>query len=58
LSFPLPIHDWQFWVVTLIALFALWFVLRRALPARLGGRKSKGVKTTLTIAGKAPDAPR
>lgn len=54
----MPTHDWQFWVVTAIAAFALWFVARRALPARLGGTKAKGVKATLTIGGKTPDAKR
>lgn len=54
----MPIHDWQFWVVTAIAACALWFVARRALPARLRGTKRRGVKATLTIDGKTPDAKR
>ncbi len=30
----LPLHDWQFWVATVLAVLALWLTLRPLLPAR------------------------
>ncbi len=42
----MPINDWQFWVVTLIAIGALWMLKRTLLP------KKKGTKATLTVGGK------
>ncbi|MFG0330070.1 MAG: hypothetical protein ACF8PN_09250 [Phycisphaerales bacterium] len=35
----LPLDDWQFWVVTLVGLFAAWIVVRPFLPSR---KKAKG----------------
>lgn len=49
----MPVHDWQFWVVSAIALGALVFLLRRVLPAGMWGKKKPGTKTSLTIGGKA-----
>ncbi|MFN5943626.1 MAG: hypothetical protein ACK5ZG_12055 [Phycisphaerae bacterium] len=49
----MPVHDWQFWVVTAIALVALVYLLRRVVPAGLLGKKKPGTKTSLTIGGKA-----
>jgi hypothetical protein len=52
LSFP--VSDWQFWVVTLLALFALWYLSRSILPPGFGGkRRGKSTKTTLTIGGQS-----
>jgi hypothetical protein len=48
-----PVHDWQFWVVTAIAVVALWYLLRSILPPSLGGKRRKGVSARLTIGGKA-----
>lgn len=52
-----PIHDWQFWVVTALALgAAAWLVrgvIRFAVHARRGRAAPK--KTPLTIEGRAPD---
>lgn len=48
-----PVHDWQFWVVTLLALGALCYLLRGVLP---GAKKRKAIKrgrTTLTVGGKS-----
>tara|TARA_R110002073_G_scaffold118918_5_gene259185 strand:+ start:103395 stop:103571 length:177 start_codon:yes stop_codon:yes gene_type:complete len=42
----MPIHDWQFWVVTIIAIGSLWLLKIVLLP------KKKGTKTTLTVGGK------
>lgn len=52
-----PVADWQFWIVTVLAIGALWFVLRSVLPAKLGGKRG-GVRkrTTLTISGKLPES--
>lgn len=49
-----PVGDWQFWVVTTIALVAAIWLLRRLLPKRLFSAHRRPVKpATLTIAGKA-----
>lgn len=56
----MPIGDWQFWVVTAIALVALWAVVRMIVPPSLWPKrfrgKAKGKATTLTVGGK-PVAP-
>jgi hypothetical protein len=52
----MPVHDWQFWVVSAIALVALVYLLRRVVPAGFLGTKKPGTKTSLTIGGKAIDA--
>ncbi len=54
----LPVHDWQFWVATVVAVFALYVVAKMVLPASWmpGGDKPKGKRVTLTIGGKPPDA--
>jgi hypothetical protein len=51
----LPVHDWQFWVVTAIAAGALWVVLKELLPGRWWPwkRKAKGKAASLTIEGKS-----
>ncbi len=41
----MPMHDWQFWVVTAIAIAALC-TLKRVLAPR-----KRGKKTTLTVGG-------
>jgi len=43
----LPLHDWQFWVTTVAAIIALYFVARTVLP-----RKKTMKRTNLTIGGK------
>lgn len=55
-----PIHDWQFWVATALALVALYAVARALVPASLwprwlGGKSRKGRRTTLTVSAKKPD---
>ncbi|MBL4590361.1 MAG: hypothetical protein JKY96_00220 [Phycisphaerales bacterium] len=42
----MPFNDWQFWVVTIIAIGALWMLKRVLMP------KKKGTKATLTVGGK------
>ena len=41
----MPVGDWQFWVVTLLALAGLLFVVRLVLPKR----KSSSRRVKLTI---------
>lgn len=60
----MPVHDWQFWVVTAAALVALLVVLRPFLPARKGARSSacpgcgpgqaaaRARKTQVTVSGR------
>ncbi len=54
---PLPVGDWQFWVVTVLAIIAAGWLLRGVLPipalrARL--RRNKQTKrATLTIDGQS-----
>jgi predicted permease len=49
----MPLGDWQFWVVTLIAIAAAWIVIRVLLPRR----KPRPKKTELTVGGKRVDKP-
>ena len=42
----MPIHDWQFWVATIVVIAALWALKLVLVP------KKKGTKTTLTVGGK------
>ncbi len=42
----MPLTDWQFWVVTLVAIASLWALKLVLIP------KKKGTKTTLTVGGK------
>jgi hypothetical protein len=43
--------DWQFWVVTLVMLFAIWRVYRFMRPRRRGpkGGPKRGTRAKLTI---------
>lgn len=55
-----PIHDWEFWVATAIALFAAAYLLRNILPipfltARIK-RKQRERRVTLTVEGQKPEA--
>jgi len=45
----MPLGDWQFWIVSLAALAALWFILRPLLPKR-----RPGTRTSLTVKGAEP----
>jgi hypothetical protein len=51
-----PVHDWQFWVVTLLAAGALAYLVRKLLPDRLKPwRKGpRGKATSLTISARTP----
>ena len=42
----MPINDWQFWVVTIIALFAMYVLYRVLVP------RKKGKRTNLTVSAK------
>jgi hypothetical protein len=48
----MPVHDWQFWVVTLAAILAGAWLLRGVIPG-LKKKRPPGKRTTLTIGGKA-----
>ncbi len=43
---PIPIGDWQFWVVTVITLAVVAIAARNAIP---GFRKKKSTRVNLTI---------
>ncbi len=45
----MPLNDWQFYVVTLVAIASIWLLKIVLLP------KKKGTKTTLTVGGKPVD---
>ena len=51
----MPTHDWQFWVVTVIAVIALLWLGRSVMRVALPRKKRRGVakRTTLTMGGKA-----
>jgi hypothetical protein len=55
----LPVHDWQFWVATVIALVALRHVLKMLFPSGLPFMKrrkpGKGTRATLTVERKPVD---
>ncbi|QOJ00084.1 MAG: hypothetical protein HRU70_06115 [Phycisphaeraceae bacterium] len=47
-----PVHDWQFWVASAVALAAAYTVARMLLPASwLPARRKPGRRVTLTIEG-------
>jgi len=46
----MPMGDWQFWVVTIAAIGALWLLKLALMP-----KKKKGTKATLTVGGKPVD---
>lgn len=49
-----PVGDWQFWIVTTVAIVAAVWLFRRLLPKRLfGGHRRGGKPATLTIGGRA-----
>lgn len=57
----MPLHDWQFWVVTIAAAIGLWFAFRPLFPRRRGMRRHNGgtangkgasTRATLTLEGK------
>lgn len=55
----LPVHDWQFWVVTLVLLVGVAWMLRGVLPvpwlSRRHTRARSTKRVTLTIEGKTQD---
>lgn len=54
----LPLADPQFWIVTLVALCAAAWLLRKLLPAVLGRkhRKRGSTRATLTVGGNPVDS--
>jgi hypothetical protein len=59
----MPVHDWQFWVATALAIGALGLLLRPFLPGRrkrCGGCPGAAApkRASLTIGGEAPRADR
>lgn len=54
----MPVSDWQFWAVTLLAAVALFYVLRAVVPDSFWPRRfrRKGQRrATLTVGGKPVD---
>jgi hypothetical protein len=53
----LPLDDWQFWAVTLIAALAAVYLARAVLPARWLPRflrkRRRGAKATLTVSARS-----
>ena len=56
----MPTHDWQFWVVTAIALIAVLWIARSLARVMLPRRKRRGAskRTTLTVGGKPVERSR
>jgi hypothetical protein len=57
-----PWRDWQFWIVTVLAVGAVWYLLRNIVPVgRMFGRgkqaKGQSRRATLTISAKDPKPP-
>lgn len=57
---PFPVADWQFWVVTLIALGAASWIAVKLFPRRLLGKRRRppARRATLTIGGRPVEPPR
>lgn len=57
----MPIGDWQFWVVTFLALCAAGYLLRNILPVPFFSKRAKRRKhesrATLTVGGQRVDRP-
>lgn len=57
----MPIGDWQFWVVSLLALGAAGYLLRNVLPVPFFSKRAKRKKhesrATLTVGGQRVDRP-
>lgn len=55
----MPVNDWQFWVVTGLALLAAGYLLRNVVPvpflSRRAKRKKHESRATLTVGGKRVD---
>lgn len=58
LAAAFPVHDWQFWVATGLAVLALAWLLKGVLPIPFLSKRAKAKKQTkhvsLTIGGKTP----
>ncbi len=56
-----PVSDWQFWVVTALALVGAAWLLKGVLPipwlSRRARRKKQTKSVHLTIGGKTPEKP-
>ncbi len=52
----MPVHDWQFWVVTLVAGVALALIVRAGWPGRRA-RRARARRVVLTISGRPADPP-
>jgi hypothetical protein len=54
-----PIHDWQFWVVTIVFLCALAWLLKGVIPIPWLSKRAKAKKQTkrvsITVEGKTPE---
>ncbi|MGD9789826.1 MAG: hypothetical protein AB7Q00_03830 [Phycisphaerales bacterium] len=50
-----PIGDWQFWVVSAVALVAAWLVLRKVIPTPGKKRRARERKASLTVEGRTPE---
>lgn len=48
-----PVHDWQFWVVTALALGAAVYLLRGVIPGLKKRRSGKSQRTSLTVGGRS-----
>lgn len=56
----MPVHDWQFWVTTLVALMALGYLLRNVVPvpfwSKRAKRKQHERRATLTVSAASSSA--
>ena len=54
-----PVHDWQFWLVTVAVILAIGYMLRNVAPVPFFSARAKRKKTehkaTLTVKGKSVD---
>ena len=59
LAAAFPVHDWQFWAVTVVSVVAAAWLLKGVLPIPFLSKRAKAKKqskrVTLTVGGKAPE---
>jgi hypothetical protein len=58
-SAEFPIHDWQFWIVTIVFVAALAWLLKGVIPIPWLSKRAKAKKQTkrvsITVEGKTPE---
>jgi hypothetical protein len=54
----MPWHDWEFWIVTLLAVWGGWVLLRPFMPRKKGGTSAPACPNCASGSGAAAAKPR